>query len=130
MVVRSSRVAQCSASFPSTMRNQWVCSESNVLPLGGRRPLKEWWRTGCKIASGDGWTSSECRELIEKPFHRLAHRKLTLDVARLGCAERGMRVLDVLSCHLVITHSEVALVPHLLEVTTNEVSLKADMVTS
>ena len=36
---KSSRVAQCSASFPSSMRNQWLCSLVNRLPLGGKNPL-------------------------------------------------------------------------------------------
>lgn len=36
---KSSRVAQCPASFPFSMRNQWLCSLVNRLPLGGKNAL-------------------------------------------------------------------------------------------
>jgi hypothetical protein len=39
MAGRSSRVAQCSASFPSTTRYQWLCLAEKRLPVGGITPL-------------------------------------------------------------------------------------------
>jgi hypothetical protein len=38
IAVRSSRVAQCSQSFPPATRYQWLCSATKRLLLGGAKP--------------------------------------------------------------------------------------------
>jgi hypothetical protein len=97
IAVRSSRVAQCSQSFPPAIRYQWLCSATKRLLVGGAKP-PSLPKVGARGADADGDHVGvgddrfnrhlEVGELCPQPTDHLPGVRRTLDRTRLLPAER------------------------------------------
>jgi hypothetical protein len=86
-----SRVAQCSASFPSSMRNQWLCSLVNRLPLTPRagRALARHVRYSSSAIAAWLWPSRRVAKVIAEAGARNAALGLYLWLVVVTGVRRG-----------------------------------------